>query len=204
MTSKRVLAGLAALGSLGLLGVIAAIQGWWCLVVITLVGMLGAIGVVALNTNLLLRALRKAYDRAGRTLAPAAPAVSSAAPATNLVDTTGAVRLLAAQYVGRLDRAQSALERAAARLEELSAPAGGDSPFARLPQGSTVLLHHLDEKTVAHAKAALAAGLSVHAVVADSADRERLEAAGISDAVTVVQDGGDISHPVTVVLPGTA
>lgn len=205
MTSKRVLAGLAALGGLGLLGVIAAALSWWWLVVATLAGMLAVIGVVVLNTNLLLRAHRKAFDRAGRSFGPGvAPAASPAAG--NQADVTGAVRLLAAQYVGRLDRAQSALERAAARLEgATSNPAApsGDSVFAQLPHGSTVLLHHLDDAALTQARAALAAGHQVHAVVIDSADRERLEKAGLGDSVTLVEDASDAGHPVTIVLPGT-
>ena len=203
MTSKRVLAGLAALGGLGLLSVLGAALSWWWLAVAALAGMLAVIGVVVLNTNLLLRAHRKAFDRAGRV--PGGPAVvaTTAGPSTNQADVTGTVRLLAAQYVGRLDRAQSALERAAARLGEKTAGPADHGIFGHLPHGSTVLLHHLDEATLAHARAALAAGLQVRAVASDSADRERLERAGLGDAVTLVEDASDAAHPVSVILPGT-
>lgn len=196
MTSKRVLPILAAFAGMGLVAFLAALPGWWWLVVLALAGMLGGIGVIVVNIYLLQRSQRAAVERRlAAANAPVQAATSSGA------DVAGTVRLLQAQYVARLDRAQSALERAAALLEREGAD--GDSPFARLPHGSTVLLHHLDAATLAHARVALTAGHKVAAVVADSADRERLEASGLADAITVVADAGAARHPVTVVLPGT-
>lgn len=210
MTNKRVLAGMAALGGLGLLAFVGALASWWWLVVAGIAGMTGVIGVVALNTNLLIRAHRKEFDRFGRSAGPvnaAAGAGSAATSQTSAADIAGTMRLLQAQYVGRLDRAQSALERAAATLTGAAGAAGGPatedrSPFAGLPHGATVLLHHIDAHTLAHARDALSRGFDVHAVVADSADRERLEAAGLGDSVTMVADAGDAGHALTVILPG--
>lgn len=206
MRSKRVLAGIGVLGALGLIAFLAAVMEWWPLVALAFAGMIGMVGVIALNTNLLVRSHRKAFDKLGRVPARTAPAAVAATPAKggggSAADLTGTVRLLQAQYVARLDRAQSALERAASRLEA-GMPGDVDSPYARLPHGSTVVLHHLDDATLTQAKAALDAGHTVAVVVADSADRERLEASGLADAVTQVSDARDVLHPVTVVLPGT-
>ncbi|HRW01005.1 MAG TPA: hypothetical protein P5314_04435 [Tetrasphaera sp.] len=201
MTNKRVLMGLAALGGLGALAFIGAIASWWWLAVAGLAAMLGVIGVVALNTNLLVRAQRSDAAKL-RSAVAGGPrsAQGSAQPGEH--DLTGTIRLLQAQYVGRLDRAQSSLERATADLEaRIGTGAAHDDPYAALPHGSVVLLHRLDEKGVSAAKTALSHGLEVRAVVADSADRERLEAAGIGDAVTVVTDASDAPYALTVALP---
>lgn len=208
MTNKRVLAGMAALGVLGLLALIGALASWWWLVVAAMAGMIAVIGVVVLNTNLLMRAHRKEFDRFGRAGGPvgatAVGAGSAGASRTSEADLAGTMRLLQAQYVGRLDRAQSTLEGAAATLTGAAGGAATEdrSPFAGLPHGTTVLLHHIDVQTLEHARDALGHGFDVHAVVADSADRERLEAAGLGDSVTMVADASDAGHALTVVLPG--
>ena len=200
MTNKRVLLGLTGLGVLGLAAIVGAIMSWTWLIVVGLVGMAAVIGVVVLNTNLLVRAGRADIVKVRAAMTKAAvpdatPLDESLSPEANLLET---VRLLQSQYVGRLDRAQSAFERAAATLTgHATAPDGATDPFAGLPRGSVVLLHELNATTLAQAKVAL----EVQAVVADSADREQLAAAGIAHAVTQVAGTSAAPHPLTVVLP---
>ncbi len=204
MTNKRVLLGLTGLGVLGLAAIVGAILSWTWLIVVGLVGMAAVIGVVVLNTNLLVRAGRSDIVKVRAAMTKAAapeatPLDESLSPEANLLET---VRLLQSQYVGRLDRAQSAFERAAATLTgHATAPDGATDPFGGLPRGSVVLLHQFNTTTLAQAKVALASGLEVQAVVSDSADREKLAAAGIAHAVTQVADTSAAPHPLTVVLP---
>ena len=137
MTNKRVLLGLTGLGVLGLAAIVGAIMSWTWLIVVGLVGMAAVIGVVVLNTNLLVRAGRADIVKVRAAMTKAAvpdatPLDESLSPEANLLET---VRLLQSQYVGRLDRAQSAFERAAATLTKPflpRSPATRRHPTARL------------------------------------------------------------------------
>ncbi|CCI54878.1 hypothetical protein [Nostocoides jenkinsii] len=185
MTSKRVLAGLGGLGGLGLLAFIGALAHWWWLVVLAIAAMLGLLGVIALNTNTLVRSHRTAWDRSVRTGGASAPLLTSgvvSAPATEK-DLTGALRLLQAQYVGRLDRAQTTLERAAAKLDAAGAGPGPATPdaWSTLPAGASLVLHEVTDETLAAARRAADAGVPVRVIDPDSRDRERLEAAGLGE-----------------------
>ena len=123
MKSKRTLAGIAAFAALGALAFVAALLTWWWLVMAALAAMLGAIGILAINTNIMLRKHRASYDATGVGLGAGAGSGAEA----SADDVTGTVRLLAAQYVGRLDRAQSSLESAISNLEELTPRVGHGS-----------------------------------------------------------------------------
>lgn len=208
MRSTRVLAGLGALGVLGLLGFLGAVFSWWWLVVLAVVGMLGVLGVIALNTNTLVRSHRQAWDRTQRLGgAPAGAALVTApvvAPASD-TDLTGALRLLQAQYVGRLDRAQTTLERAAARLDGVTGagaatPAPTD-PIDALPAAAVLTVHAVTEASLEQARRAAARGLAVVVVDPDSADRERIEAAGLADTLRAVSPADAPLGAVSVVLP---
>ncbi|MEI2775188.1 MAG: hypothetical protein V9G19_04305 [Tetrasphaera sp.] len=208
MTSKRVLAGLGAIGILGLLGFLGALLSWWWLVVLAVAGMLGVLGVIALNTNTLVRSHRLAWDRTQRLGGGAAGASLITGPVSapaSQDDLTGALRLLQAQYVGRLDRAQTTLDRAAARLDRATGAAAPTPPPAdpidALPAGAVLTLHAVTEASIERARRATARGLGVVVVDPDSADRERLELAGLAGAVRVVGAGEAPAGAVSVVLP---
>lgn len=107
MRSRKALLGLAALALPAILTVVAAALGHPWLPSAGLAALLLVIGVIALDTN---RRTRSRY--APRPVGTAAPA----APTTTNEDLMGTIRLLQAQYVGRLDRAQDSLELATAAL----------------------------------------------------------------------------------------
>lgn len=216
MTSTRVLGGLGALGVLGLFAFIGALAHWDWLIVLGLAGMLGVLGVVALNTNTLVRSHRLAWDRSVRLGGGAAGPVLTTGPVgapASEKDLTGALRLLQAQYVGRLDRAQTTLDRAAARLDRLEveaiaagatvsarpAPVSVD-PIAALPADAVLTLHSVSDEALELAARAADRGLAVHVVAPDSADRERLVAAGLT-GVTIVPADAPAAGEVTITLP---
>ncbi len=214
MTSTRVLGGLGALGVLGLLAFVGALLHWDWLIVLGLAGMLGLLGVVVLNTNTLVRSHRLAWDKSVRLGGGAAGPVLATGPVgapASEKDLTGALRLLQAQYVGRLDRAQTTLERAAARLDGVAgattgAPpgdattAGPADPIAALPDGSTLTLYAVTDGALDLAARAIARGLPVLVVDPDSADRERLSAAGLTDVMVVPADA-PVAGRVLISLP---
>lgn len=117
MRSRKLLVGLAALGLPALLTVVTAVLNHPWLPEVGLAVLLMMIGALLLDTN------KRARSRYGaRPLASPQAAV----PATNQEDLLGVIRLLQAQYVGRLDRAQDSLELATAAL--LSASERGLKP----------------------------------------------------------------------------
>lgn len=204
MTSKRNLAAIGALAGLALVALIAAVLDWGVLVVLAFAGMLAVLGVVALNTNTLVRSHRQAFDKIVRSggFGPASGALTMSpvgAPASQ-EDLTGALRLLQAQYVGRLDRAQSTFERAAAALTAATSAAPAADPLATLPDGSVLVLHAVTPEAIARASDAVRAGIAVHVVAPDSVAREALAAAGLGGAVAVVDAAP--AGVASIVLPG--
>lgn len=108
MKSRKFLLGLAVLTALALFTAITAVLEHPWLPTAGLAALTLLIGVIALDTN---RRTRSRYG--SRALAPQA---APAAPATTEEDLLGTIRLLQAQYVGRLDRAQDSLELATSAL----------------------------------------------------------------------------------------
>ena len=208
MTSKRNLAAIGALAGLALVALIAAVLDWGVLVVLAFAGMLAVLGVVALNTNTLVRSHRQAFDKIVRSggFGPASGALTMrpvGAPASQ-EDLTGALRLLQAQYVGRLDRAQSTFERAAAALTAATSAAPAADPLATLPDGSVLVLHAVTPEAIARASDAVRAGIAVHVVAPDSVAREALAAAGLG-ALPLALSLGDAATsrmPLGIVIVG--
>lgn len=109
---KLLLAGAGGAGALTAVAVLAAVLQWWWLVV--LAGMLlGSAGLLAaLDADRRVRELRTfvraqvaAIDTTGGRVAPSTE------------DVVGTVRVLQAQYTGRLDRLQDTVERALAQRD---------------------------------------------------------------------------------------
>lgn len=105
--SPKFLLGLGALTALALLTVVTAVLGHPWLPTASLAILLMLVGAIELDTN------RRTRSRYG-SRPMAVPAAS--APATTEEDLLGTIRLLQAQYVGRLDRAQDSLELATTAL----------------------------------------------------------------------------------------
>lgn len=114
MRSKVMLAGVALAGVLTVLAVVGAVLQWWWLVAAAPMVLLSAVLVVALDTDRRVRALR-GYIRA--EVGSGGPMVEAAPPVTD-ADVIGAVRVLQAQYTGRLDRMQTSVDRALAHLRD--------------------------------------------------------------------------------------
>lgn len=126
MKSRKVLLGVTGIGVLTALSIIGTIAGRDALADVAQTLLLAAVGLLVLDgtvavrhTERQLRRVRSAVRKATAAQTPreVTPAPETA-PATSPDDLVGAIRLLQAQYVGRLDRAQATLEAAA---EELSA-----------------------------------------------------------------------------------
>lgn len=107
MRSRKALLGLAALALPAVLTVVTGMLGHPWLPEACLALLLLEIGGLSLDTN------KRARARYGMR-----PAVAPArtAPTTTHEDLLGTIRLLQAQYVGRLDRAQDSLDAATAAL----------------------------------------------------------------------------------------
>lgn len=113
------LAGAMVAAVLTALGVVGAVLEIWWLVVGAALVLLSLTLLAAIDADRRVRALRafirQEVRRTGKVSVknptPAAPA-----PPVTEADLTGAVQLLQAQYVGRLDRMQGALDQAVARL----------------------------------------------------------------------------------------
>jgi len=104
---QLLLVGAGAAGALTLVAVVAAALQWWWLVVLAVMLLLSAALLAALDADRRVRELRSfvrkeigAIDTTG----------GRAAPSTE--DVVGTVRALQAQYTGRLDRLQDAVEQA--------------------------------------------------------------------------------------------
>lgn len=129
MKSRKVLVGVTGIGVLSALSVIGSVTGHDVLADVARTLLLAVVGLLVLDGTVAVRHTERKVRRLGAaarkvTAAPAPPKASPAqetAPATSPADLVGAIRLIQAQYVGRLDRAQATLEAAA---EELSARRG--------------------------------------------------------------------------------
>lgn len=107
MRSSKLLLGGAALGALTtLLAVVGAALQWWWLVVLAVMVLGSATLLVALDTDRRVRELRTFVRR---EVAAIDTTGGRAAPAVE--DVVGTVRSLQAQYTGRLDRLQDAVEQ---------------------------------------------------------------------------------------------
>lgn len=126
MKSRKVLLGVTGIGVLTALSIIGTIAGLDALADVARTLLLAFVGLLVLDGTVAVRHTERQVRRV-RTAVRKATAVptprevtppAETAPATSPDDLLGAIRLLQAQYVGRLDRAQATLEAAA---EELSA-----------------------------------------------------------------------------------
>ena len=107
MRSRKFLLGLAVLALLAVLTVVGAVLEHPWLPTAGLAALLLLIGGIALDTN------KRTRSRYGPR--PVAAPASAASTSTE-EDLMGTIRLLQAQYVGRLDRAQDSLDLATAAL----------------------------------------------------------------------------------------
>ncbi|NLG22396.1 MAG: hypothetical protein GX555_13315 [Actinomycetales bacterium] len=117
-------AGVAA--GLTVLAIIGAVLEWWWLPTAAAMLLLSGAFLAAIDSDRRVRSLRaqvrREVRRAGGVSHKAAGPTHVAPPVTDL-DVTGAVQLLQAQYTGRLDRMQEALDQAVAQLRAESHPA---------------------------------------------------------------------------------
>lgn len=107
MRSRKFLLGLGVLAVPALFTAATAALGHPWFPAVGMAALLLLIGAIALDTN------KRSRTRYGQR-SVAAPA--KAAPAATEEDLMGTIRLLQAQYVGRLDRAQDSLELATTAL----------------------------------------------------------------------------------------
>ena len=122
MRSRKAVLGLAALALPALLTVVTAVGGHPWLPEACLAVLLLLVGGLTLDTN---KRVRSRYG------APPVATPSRTAPTTTQEDLLGMIRLLQAQYVGRLDRAQDSLDAATAAL--LAATSARDRAGAQQP-----------------------------------------------------------------------
>lgn len=117
MRSKVLLAGMGIAAVLSVLALVGALLEWWWLVVLAAMALLSAILLVALDADRRVRSLRPYIRgemvRSGSRPDRRAPARAEAPPVAE-ADIVGAVKVLQAQYVGRLDRMQGSLDEAVA------------------------------------------------------------------------------------------
>ncbi|MCK0114322.1 hypothetical protein MWU75_19470 [Ornithinimicrobium sp. F0845] len=111
---KLLLVGAGAACLLTVVAVVGAVLEWWWLVVAAAMVLLSCAFLAALDADRRARALRplvlKAVSSAGSV------AAERVAPPVSEADVVGAVRVLQAQYTGRLDRMQAALDQAVTQL----------------------------------------------------------------------------------------
>ncbi|USQ80058.1 hypothetical protein NF556_21140 [Ornithinimicrobium faecis] len=115
MRSTFVLAGAALAAVLTVVAVVGALQEWWWLVVGAAMLLLSAVLIVAMDADRRVRGLRP-YIRAEVARGAAVPTSAATPPTVSDADITGAVRVLQAQYTGRLDRMQTSVDEALAQL----------------------------------------------------------------------------------------
>ncbi|SEE98312.1 hypothetical protein [Ruania alba] len=126
MRSKKYQIALAALTAPALLTAVFALLGHPWIPEVGLAALLLMIAVISLDTN------RRTRSRFAARTKPEPRATPGVSPD----DLMGTVRLLQAQYVGRLDRSQAALEEAAAALLA-AAERPADSPGSPHPEAAT-------------------------------------------------------------------
>ena len=122
MRSTLLVAGAALAGILTVVAVIGALWEWWWLVVGAAMVLLSAILVVAMDADRRVRRLRP-YIRSEVARGGNSQTATATPPPVSDLDVTGAVRILQAQYTGRLDRMQSSVEETLAQLRAESGPA---------------------------------------------------------------------------------
>lgn len=123
MRSKILLAGVVGAFGLTVLAVVAAAQSLWWLVTACVMALLSAIFAVVLDANRKTRYLRtqlraeasRIRQESGVTRAEP---VDPIPPTITEFDVVGAVQVLQAQYVGRMDRMQQTLDRAVEVIEQ--------------------------------------------------------------------------------------
>lgn len=103
-TQLLLVVGVVLAGGLSLLAVVGAVLQWWWLVVLAVMALLSATFLVALDADRRVRALRP-YVRAQ----VASIDTSQGRTGPTQEDLVGTVRVLQAQYTGRLDRLQLSL-----------------------------------------------------------------------------------------------
>lgn len=121
MRKELLVAVLLAAGLTGV-AVVGAVIEWWWLVTAAAMMLLSATLLAAIDADRRVRALRPFIRQTVRQVA--GEQVQEQAPQLSDADVTGAVQVLQAQYTGRLDRMQEALDQALARL----APEGDAAP----------------------------------------------------------------------------
>lgn len=131
MRSRLLMIALVASAVLSTLVVVAVAQEWWVFAAVGVVAMLSCALMLAAEASRQVRAVRRSVHKLARAVAarpsppptPAAPPPVKPLPAKVTVqegdqDILGAVRVLQAQYVGRLDALQSTVDEAVAALQE--------------------------------------------------------------------------------------
>jgi hypothetical protein len=114
--------------------VVAVLLDWWWLAAAALMTLVSATFLVALDADRRVRTLRKAVlSRSDVASSRTAPELTAQPPAVTEADVVGAVRVLQAQYVGRMDRLQNTLDQT---LEVMRAEARGDRPSSAADQGA--------------------------------------------------------------------
>ncbi|WP_109472743.1 hypothetical protein [Ornithinimicrobium cavernae] len=130
MRSKFLLAGGALSVVLTAAAVLGAVQEWWWLVVAAGMVLLSVTLIIAMDADRRARALRPyirgEVSKNGKSALP--PALE--APPVSEVDVVGTVRVLQAQFTGRLDRMQASLDQAVAQLRDVAdrEPSAAQSP----------------------------------------------------------------------------
>lgn len=125
MRSRKFLIGVAVLGLLAAAAMLAVLAGSERIGGIVLIAMVLVVAVFALGAVASLRRIERQLQRLDRAVRSATesmreqkptPPVASVHPLPREEDLLGTVRLLQAQYVGRLDRLEGKVEAAVDRL----------------------------------------------------------------------------------------
>ena len=167
MGSRKLVVGALGAGLLGVVSIVASLSGnsevagvaqALLLLVVALLVL-----VVAISQRRIGRQVAYIYRKGPRGGGDAEPdPLRVHGPAVEQADLLGMVRLLQAQYVGRLDRAQATLEQAAGDLRSGGAAVtGAGAGHLRVTAG--------DDASVPVVEAALGAGLTVTVHAADDA-----------------------------------
>lgn len=124
MRSRKVVLGALAFVLLAVAAVVLLALGHEVAALAAVVLMLAGIGVLLLGVTTTLRRTERQLKKLGKATrngaapAPAAPVFEGGSPAASEADLMGTVRLLQAQYVSRLDRAERMLETAVRQLSD--------------------------------------------------------------------------------------
>lgn len=184
LLARLALTGFTALACLAVVAIVGVALNSWQLLGLAATFMILILGVIAVDTNR--QARRNALRlRRGVGLAPSATVELPTKAAPTHGDPVGLAKLLQAQYVGRLDRAQASFERATTILTTQAAsessPSHPLSPDAQAP----LTVHRLGEDVIPVIRTASAAGISIQLQTDDVASaRACLAEAGLAGAVT--------------------